>query len=988
MNNLKRVLSLGLAGTMLAGMMMVGAGAVNGKDFTDQDEIKHSEAVNTLVTLNVIAGKDTGAYDPAGSLTRAEMAKLIVYTLNGGKEPVLSTKAVPTYSDIKGHWAEKYIEYCSNLKIVSGQGDGTFNPDGTLTGAQAAKMMLVSMNYDANVFGFTGMDWELSVNSEANKAKLYKDLSGMDPSATITRDEAAQLMYNGILAGTMTKSWDQNMSTGEISQGYTQNGASLFHDKFDGVAYEGILNASGKYAISGSSHNKDYFDVTLKKQDNLELTNPATSGYPALDTNKSFKYADQDLTALAGEYVKVLYNEKDKAVYGVYRVADKTTVIDTTTNMVDENKTDYIKIDGVKYDKDSAFVIYGAASIDTNSADTLKVVDNNGDGKMDLAIVQKVGVAKVTFVGSDSITLALKGGNATLKASNQKTDDMIVYDGIAKNDYVLFSKDLYSDKDKLEKVDLVAGKITGVGSADSKYLIDGDWYKKATVSDVYSSPAVNDTVKMITVGSKIYYMEKTSGAQSVENLAMLITGSDTDTVNGGQAKLLFSDGTKKVVSVASGSVGAVADANVGKMYSYEINNSNEYELTEATTTAWSGAAKMGDYTFHAAGTLDLDADTVDSSAIADNAVVFVSAISSNNSATTASPKLNAGNDGKIMTGKELKALSTGTTDTTIFATAKGYFTSASNGLTRATILCVTLGKETTNGFDNVSGQSSNNYGYLVSDATYTKENGTSYIAMSLWNGDETVDVKWAKSDASSAYTSYTKHTVIGYDTKSDSEITNVSLLNGANNPIAKVAITGLEGKDISFNAAVTVGGASKAAGSVFKLTGDTKYLYVNSGADKSGEIGVAGGSVQTANKPAAGLYVQNAKVVGKLVGSELQVELLVYDVNNQLADRTANATLTTIPSGASLIVNDTTYEAGTYTNGIKIATGDTLKLKADAGKTATFADSNSKIVTNFASDPLATVANTAIGSGTTTEAVTSLAFTVTDGTGTLTITVS
>ena len=170
MNNLKRVLSLGLAGTMLAGMMMVGAGAVNGKDFTDQDEIKHSEAVNTLVTLNVIAGKDTGAYDPAGSLPRAEMAKLIVYTLNGGKEPVLSTKAVPTYSDIKGHWAEKYIEYCSSLNIISGRGDGTFQPDATVTGTEAAKMTLTAMGYDATVFKFTGVDWAINVNTEANNA--------------------------------------------------------------------------------------------------------------------------------------------------------------------------------------------------------------------------------------------------------------------------------------------------------------------------------------------------------------------------------------------------------------------------------------------------------------------------------------------------------------------------------------------------------------------------------------------------------------------------------------------------------------------------------------------------------------------------------------------------------------------------------------------------------------------------------------------------
>ena len=89
MRNLKRALSLALAAMMLIGMMVVSAGAAS-KDFTDKDEITHTEAVNTLVALNVIAGKGDGsAFDPTGTLTRAEMAKLVTYVLNGGVEIAL-----------------------------------------------------------------------------------------------------------------------------------------------------------------------------------------------------------------------------------------------------------------------------------------------------------------------------------------------------------------------------------------------------------------------------------------------------------------------------------------------------------------------------------------------------------------------------------------------------------------------------------------------------------------------------------------------------------------------------------------------------------------------------------------------------------------------------------------------------------------------------------------------------------------------------------
>ena len=143
MRNLKRALSLALAAIMVLGLMIVGAGAADVyNDFTDKGEIQHTEAVNTMVALNVIAGKEDGSYfDPTGTLTRAEMAKIVSYVMNGGVEPVMATKVTPTYSDIDGHWAESYIEYCTSMNIIAGDGAGKFNPEGTLTASQTAKML-------------------------------------------------------------------------------------------------------------------------------------------------------------------------------------------------------------------------------------------------------------------------------------------------------------------------------------------------------------------------------------------------------------------------------------------------------------------------------------------------------------------------------------------------------------------------------------------------------------------------------------------------------------------------------------------------------------------------------------------------------------------------------------------------------------------------------------------------------------------------------
>ena len=69
MRNLKRALSLVMAMALIVGMMVVSASAAS-KDFTDKDEIRHTEAVNTMVALNVISGKEDGSYfDPTGIVT-------------------------------------------------------------------------------------------------------------------------------------------------------------------------------------------------------------------------------------------------------------------------------------------------------------------------------------------------------------------------------------------------------------------------------------------------------------------------------------------------------------------------------------------------------------------------------------------------------------------------------------------------------------------------------------------------------------------------------------------------------------------------------------------------------------------------------------------------------------------------------------------------------------------------------------------------------
>jgi hypothetical protein len=91
------------------------------------------------------------------------------------------------------------VEYCRILGIVSGRGDGTFDPDGAVTGTEAAKMLLGAIGFDAENGGIHGPIWALSVAVRANQKALFDGLN-IDIAQPVSRDDAARLVYNAMNA--------------------------------------------------------------------------------------------------------------------------------------------------------------------------------------------------------------------------------------------------------------------------------------------------------------------------------------------------------------------------------------------------------------------------------------------------------------------------------------------------------------------------------------------------------------------------------------------------------------------------------------------------------------------------------------------------------------------------------------------------------------------------------------------------------------------
>lgn len=97
----------------------------------------------TAVAHGVMGGYQDGTFRPNDLITRAEIAKVIAFTLD---LPIQDTDN-GGFFDTHTSWARTYISTCVRAKIISGYSNGSFQPNEIATRAEACKMIVGMMNY-------------------------------------------------------------------------------------------------------------------------------------------------------------------------------------------------------------------------------------------------------------------------------------------------------------------------------------------------------------------------------------------------------------------------------------------------------------------------------------------------------------------------------------------------------------------------------------------------------------------------------------------------------------------------------------------------------------------------------------------------------------------------------------------------------------------------------------------------------------------------
>jgi S-layer family protein len=186
---MKKVLSLVLVIAMVLSSMSF-AFAAKFEDVADTD---YAEAIETLTALGVVTGYEDGTYRPEKTITRAEMAKLMVELLGYG-DLVAGSKS--NFSDTQGHWADSYIGLAAGRGIVVGTGNGKFDPERTVSYDEVLTMLVRGLGYTDSSNELKNMTWPTNFKVKAAELNITKNVNINATGAD--RGGVAQAMYNAL----------------------------------------------------------------------------------------------------------------------------------------------------------------------------------------------------------------------------------------------------------------------------------------------------------------------------------------------------------------------------------------------------------------------------------------------------------------------------------------------------------------------------------------------------------------------------------------------------------------------------------------------------------------------------------------------------------------------------------------------------------------------------------------------------------------------
>ena len=505
---------------------------------------EHQEAIEVLQAVGIMTGDQNGNFNPDGSITRNEMAVIMAHLLNLDYDYYRGTNP---FTDVP-EWAAPYVAACAAEGVVAGIGNGQYGGDNKVTAAEASLMIMKALGYFQNAEDF-GTDWQVATIRQASYIDLFKNINANAESA-LTRGQVAQLVLNGLKSDMVDFTGDKGIQIGDVTVGYrAEYTVRTSSDKKYNSLVGGTTDIGAKDKYTIQLGEELYNGKLTEKADTDAFDRPATTW--RYDYNVIGTYVnDPDLTYTAeveaGEIYADLGLSKSKTTDGYYVDGKEQSDITLAKNNDDNTFGANGVLTQVWYDEDENSSTLIITEINTYVGKVNSIVKDNSDDRY-------VTLNALTNPG------AL---NNKFETEEFAAQDLITYTAAWNEN---------TNRYDIQAVDALELTTTGIltqwkgsnvinadkGTSNANFTVDGTLYNYSAnnyVADEDGAPIAISGFEVNKSEINVYldqygYAIYVSGVEAPKNYAAVI-GVGQSNQYGSQTRgvtLLMPDGTQKTV---------------------------------------------------------------------------------------------------------------------------------------------------------------------------------------------------------------------------------------------------------------------------------------------------------------------------------------------------------------------------------------------------------------------------------------------------------
>lgn len=383
---------------MLVVFMMVVSTVAFASTFSDVAETaSYNTAIKVGTDLSFFTGYEDGTFKPEGEITRAEFAAIVVRML-GQEGQVEGAKATTMFTDVPAdHWAAGYINIAVQAGVINGYGDGRFGPEDQVEYQDAITMIVRALGYEPAI-GSAG--YPTGYLTKAGELGLTSGVNGTNGVA-INRGAVAQIVFNTLDVPLMT-----------------QTGYGTFTQY---VVNDGYSSTTGETNVKKTilSQNHDIYKVQAEVVTSTDITSSSTT-----NTDK--------VTLLIKNAMNNKYSYTNTSV--LRKGAQPTCEVGTTDAKKYVGKKVMAFIEYKEFEnKYTIKSIYESAIDDTLTFDLNDLVSISGGTDADGNPVALAGSYK--YYSSDDKTSTVKvDGDASIYVNGVNVNDVNTLNGIANFD--------------------------------------------------------------------------------------------------------------------------------------------------------------------------------------------------------------------------------------------------------------------------------------------------------------------------------------------------------------------------------------------------------------------------------------------------------------------------------------------------------------------------------------------------------------------------